>query len=149
MQEERQGKDGRGTVLRTTVDVRVRFSEVDSIRMVWHGSYVKYLEDAREEFGRRFGLAYTTYLREGLLAPVVDMHISYKGMATIDDMLRVEIMYHRCRGSKLMFDYTITRPADGTLIATAETTQLFTDLNGTLIASTPDFIEQWRAAHGL
>ncbi len=145
MAEER-GADG---ALRTAVTVRVRFSEVDSIRMVWHGAYVKYLEDAREEFGRQFGLAYTTYLKEGLLAPVVDMHIAYKSVATIDDELSVEIAYHRCRGSKLMFDYTITRPADGALIATAETTQLFTDTEGNLIASTPEFIENWRAAHGL
>ena len=29
-----------------TVRVKVRFSEVDPIRMVWHGNYIKYLEDA-------------------------------------------------------------------------------------------------------
>ena len=28
-----------------TVRVKVRFSEVDPIRMVWHGNYIKYLED--------------------------------------------------------------------------------------------------------
>ena len=41
-----------------TVRVKVRFSEVDPIRMVWHGNYVKYLEDAREAFGHRYGISY-------------------------------------------------------------------------------------------
>ena len=27
-----------------TIRVRVRFSEVDPIRMVWHGNYVKYMQ---------------------------------------------------------------------------------------------------------
>ncbi len=42
--------------LKSRIEVRVRFSEVDSLKMVWHGSYVKYMEDGREAFGREFGL---------------------------------------------------------------------------------------------
>ena len=28
--------------------IDIRFSEVDSMGVVWHGSFVKYLEDGRE-----------------------------------------------------------------------------------------------------
>ena len=39
--------------------LRVRFSEVDSMQIVWHGEYVRYFEDGREAFGREFaGLGY-------------------------------------------------------------------------------------------
>ena len=41
--------------LSETVRVQVRFSEVDSIKMVWHGHYMTYMEDAREAFGRKYG----------------------------------------------------------------------------------------------
>ena len=34
----------------------VRFSEVDSMNIVWHGSYPLYFEDAREAFGAKYGL---------------------------------------------------------------------------------------------
>lgn len=131
-------------MLSTKVNVRVRFSEVDSIKMVWHGNYVKYLEDAREEFGRRFGLSYAEYFRQGLLAPIVDMHLSYKHIAKVDDLLSIEIVYRKCRGSKLIFDYIITREPDGELIATASTTQLFTDFDGNLLVSAPDFLDNWK-----
>ena len=30
-------------------DIDVRFSEVDSMGVVWHGAYPLYLEDARED----------------------------------------------------------------------------------------------------
>ena len=31
-------------------EIIVRFSEVDSMRIVWHGNYLKYFEDGRESF---------------------------------------------------------------------------------------------------
>ena len=39
-------------------EIRVRFSEVDSMGVVWHGNYLKYFEDGREAFGRKHGLGY-------------------------------------------------------------------------------------------
>ena len=36
----------------------IRFSEVDSMNVVWHGSYMLYFEDAREVFGEQYGLTY-------------------------------------------------------------------------------------------
>lgn len=132
---------------RSVVKIRVRFSEVDSIRMVWHGNYVQYLEDAREEFGREHGLSYAGYFENRVLAPIVDLHISYKQIAKVDDILCVGITYRKCRGSKLIFDYVITREADGALIATATTIQLFTDFEGNLLLSAPDFFEQWKQQH--
>ncbi len=37
---------------------RVRFSEIDSMQIVWHGEYVRYFEDGRESFWQTvwFGL---------------------------------------------------------------------------------------------
>ena len=39
-------------------EVPIRFSEVDSLRVVWHGHYIKFFEDGREAFGREHGLTY-------------------------------------------------------------------------------------------
>ena len=36
------------------IRTKVRFSEVDSMHIVWHGNYIKYLEDGREGFGNAF-----------------------------------------------------------------------------------------------
>lgn len=131
-------------MLSTTIEIKVRFCEVDSIGMVWHGHYPKYMEDAREEFGREHGLSYESYIANKILAPIVDMNISYKSSAYINDILTVKIEYRKCKGSKLIFDYIIKRKNDNRLIAIASTTQLFTDMNGNLICSTPAYIEQWR-----
>jgi acyl-CoA thioester hydrolase len=41
--------------LTNTTTFRVRFSEVDSLRIVWHGHYLKYFEDGRDAWGAEFG----------------------------------------------------------------------------------------------
>lgn len=133
----------------TTIRTFVRFSEVDALKMVWHGNYVRYMEDAREAFGIEHGLAYVDMFQNGYLAPVVDIHLQYKHSATINDVLRTTIKYHHCRGGKLMFDYRMLRETDNVEILTATSIQLFTTIDGVLEVSCPEFLQQWRLKHNL
>ena len=58
--------------------IPVKFSEIDSMRRVWHGSYVTYMEDGRESFGRRYpGIGYEDIERSGIFAPLYDLKIRY------------------------------------------------------------------------
>ena len=45
--------------------ITVRFSETDPLGIVWHGNYIKYFEDGREAFGRKYGISYLNVEREG------------------------------------------------------------------------------------
>ncbi|MBP5319007.1 MAG: acyl-CoA thioesterase [Paludibacteraceae bacterium] len=124
---------------------QVPFFEVDAIQMVWHGNYVKYLELGREAFGRQFGLAYMRIFENGYVVPVVDLHLSYKKNARLDDVLRIETTYVPTEAAKLMFEYAVYRDSDNELILTASSTQLFVTNEGEFELSTPEFIRQWRA----
>lgn len=130
--------------LQETVRVPVRFSEVDSAKIVWHGSYVAYLEDAREAFGRKYGLGYMDFIHNGYLAPIAQMHIDYKHPMSVNDVVLVHITYRHTLGAKLVFDYVIERESDGLLVLTATTTQLFTTIDGVFEVSCPDFLTRWK-----
>ena len=136
-----------GQKLSETVHVHVRFSEVDPVRIVWHGNYVKYLEDARESFCRRFGLGYRLMEQNGYYAPVYDLRLRFLSAATVDDELIVTAIWRPCRGAKLCFDYEIRRPSDGTLLLEASSIQLFTTLDGRFEPSEPDFYTRWKEEH--
>lgn len=131
-------------MLSETVRVKVRFCEVDSVQMVWHGNYVKYMEDAREEFCRHWGLSYRLIFDSGYYAPVYDMHVRYDRMASVDDILVIKVIYRPSLGAKLCFDYEIRRESDGALVATASTIQLFTTRDGVFEPSEPDFFHEWK-----
>ena len=62
----------------TEKELEIRFSEVDIMKVVWHGSYPLYLEDAREAFGAQYGLSYQNYIDNNVFAPIVEMDIKYK-----------------------------------------------------------------------
>lgn len=55
-------------LLQSSLRFRIRFSEIDAMRVVWHGAYAKYFEDAREQFGKDYGLDYLLIERR-LLCP--------------------------------------------------------------------------------
>lgn len=125
--------------------VRVKFSEVDSMRVAWHGSYVKYLEDGRESFGRHHpGIGYADMLKAGVYAPVYDVHIRYLAPLSIDDIAVIFTRYIPRPGARIDMEYEIRRASDGRLCAQAQTVQLFTDPQGQLLTSKPEFYEQWQ-----
>ena len=74
-------------------EVSVRFSEVDSLNIVWHGNYLKYFEDGREAFGNEFGLGYLEVYKNGLLIPVVRIECDYKHPVTYGETIIIETKY--------------------------------------------------------
>lgn len=126
-----------------TVRVKVRFSEVDPIRMVWHGNYIKYLEDAREAFGHRYGISYLQLAENGCYAPVYDLQLRFLRAATVDDTLLVTITWKPAEGAKLCFDYEI-RKENGDLVLRASTVQLFTTVDGEFDPVGPEFFRKWK-----
>ncbi|MCQ2975865.1 MAG: acyl-CoA thioesterase [Bacteroidales bacterium] len=131
-------------VLSETIDFTVPFYDLDAIQMVWHGNYVKYMENAREAFGAKFGFEYLHIFNSGYLAPVVDMHIKYRNSARIGDNLQIKITYIPARSAKMVFQYIVTRKCDNAVIIEAETTQLFVSRNGDFEVTNPDFFIEWK-----
>lgn len=130
--------------LKSSVLVTVRFSEVDSMSIVWHGSYVKYFEDAREAFGKQYGIAYLDIYGKGFYAPLVDLSFSYKKPLIYGDTARVEITYHPTPAAKLIFTYEIYSEKTNELIATGKSVQVFLDMEYQLVWSNPDFYLEWK-----
>ena len=131
--------------LEETTALRVRFQEVDSLRIVWHGHYVSYFEEGRRAFGRKFGLDYPVFIEHHLAAPVVHLSVNYLAPARMNDTLAVTARLFRSEAAKLEFAYEIRRSGDNLLLATGSTIQAFTTLDGELILQPPPLlIERYR-----
>ncbi|PWK23848.1 acyl-CoA thioester hydrolase [Arcicella aurantiaca] len=128
----------------STKEVLIRFNEVDSMSIVWHGNYVKYLEDGREDFGRKFGLSYIHIQKAGYLAPIVDLKIQYKKSLYYGDSVLVETTFVETEAAKLFFKYRLISPTTSKVLCTATTTQVFLDTKGTLQLTLPDFVQDWK-----
>lgn len=135
--------------LKSISDIRVRFNEVDSLRAVWHGHYIRYFEDGREGFGKEFGLGYLTVYEHGFAIPIVKAVCDYKKMLRYGDEAYIETQFMDCPAAKIIFQYKIFRKSDDALIATGETVQVFVTDEGELILNLPDFFLEWKRKHGI
>lgn len=132
------------TTLSTTKPLDIRFSEVDSMNIVWHGSYALYLEDAREAFGAEYELGYMDIFGSGHFAPIVDLQIQYKHPIRYGMQPFIEITYEATEAAKLVFRYRIYNPTDGLVLATGRSVQVFMDLNYQLLWEKPAFFLEWQ-----
>lgn len=130
-------------------EITVRFSEVDSMNIVWHGSYPLYFEDAREAFGHKYGIDYLTIFGSGFYAPLVDLSFQYKRPIVYGMTIRVDIFYRPTDAAKIVFDYEIYNVADGELMATGSSTQVFLDKQYQLVWTNPEFYQNWKIKQGI
>ncbi len=135
--------------LKSILEFPVRFSEVDSMQIVWHGHYVKYMEEGREDFGRKFGINYMLIKANGYLAPVVKLTCDYKKPLAYDDRVIVETSFVDCEAAKIIYSFRIFRASDNELVATGESVQVFLDMDRELVLTNPHFFEAWKKKVGL
>ncbi|MCW3467538.1 acyl-CoA thioesterase [Chitinophaga nivalis] len=136
--------------LTESTSIQVRFNEVDSLGIVWHGHYVRYFEDGREAFGEKYGLRYLDFFEQGYTVPVVNVQCDYKRSLRYGDMVVVETRFVDNMAAKIKFEYTLTNPATGEVIAKGSTVQVFLDKETTTLQlTTPAFFNAWKKQHGL
>lgn len=87
----------------------------------YHGAYLPWLEVARTRWLKENAVPYRELEAGGIHLPVVEVRCRYLKPTRYDDELIVEATAHRYRRSGIGFDYRVLRPADGALVATAET----------------------------
>lgn len=133
--------------LTETIAFDIRFSEVDSMNIVWHGAYSLYFEDAREAFGKKYDLGYMKMFHNGYFAPLVELSFQYKKPLLYGMHPAITIIYRPTDAAKIIFDYEIHDTVDGTLLATGHSVQVFTDTKYQLIWFTPPFYEEWKKQH--
>ena len=135
--------------LKLTKIIEIRFSELDPMGVVWHGNYVKYLEDVREAFGEKFGLSYIDVFENGYMTPIVKLDIDYKHSVKYGEKIAVEINFADSKAAKLVFFYKIRNAETNEILAEAATIQVLVDKNMELQLMAPEFLKEWKQKVGL
>ena len=130
-----------------TCQVRVRFQEADALRVVWHGHYLSYFEEGRTAFGRAYGFSYQAILEAGFIAPLVHVELDYFQPAAFDQVLEVEARLHIDAGARIQFTYTVRDAESEATLVTGRSVQVFTETDGTLVLTRPEFFSQFLADH--
>jgi acyl-CoA thioester hydrolase len=135
--------------LRDQTEIKVRFNEADPLGIVWHGHYIRYLEDGREAFGSKFGIGYLDFYDQGLIVPVVNVQCDFKRSLRYGERVMVETIYVPCVAAKLKFNYRLFNKQTGQQVATGSSVQVFLDRYSSVLQLTnPPFFEEWKRKQG-
>ncbi|MBI5723796.1 MAG: acyl-CoA thioesterase [Planctomycetes bacterium] len=122
------------------IEIRVRYVEVDQMGALHHSRFWVYFEMGRTELLRAAGACYADLERQGVFFVVAKCAANFKAAARYDDVLTLTTRIVKMGAARIDHAYELKRKADGTLIATAETTLACVDRTGQIIAI-PDFIK--------
>jgi acyl-CoA thioester hydrolase len=121
--------------------LQVRFNEVDTYSVAWHGHYVTWMEVGRNDLAGRFGMDAGQLAELGYLGPVVSLEIKFLNPARFKDELLVRTSLRPTETATLVFLHEIIA-ADGRKLATGVTTHALTDMNGVLQFQVPAVLSE-------
>ena len=98
-----------------TMDIKVRFSDLDASGHLNNANIVKYIEEARILYYKTVtGMAIPADLDHWVLAEIL---VSYRAVGRFGDDIRIAISVPWIKRSSAGWVFTLTRLADGALIA--------------------------------
>ncbi len=78
------------TEVTCSTEIQVPFYDVDALHIVWHGHYVKYMEQARCELLDLLDYNYQQMQASGYTWPVIELHLKYIKPLKFKQIIRVE-----------------------------------------------------------
>lgn len=134
-------------IIKSEIQLKVQFHECDPLQIVWHGNYLKYFEEAREDFCLQHGISYLEVKDLGYATPIVSSTCEHKLPMQYGDTFKVETFYKPTVAAKMKFSYKIT--ISEKLICLGETVQVFLNEKRELVLINPPFFLDWKRKMGL
>ena len=129
-----------------SIQLRVRYDEVDPMGFVHHSNYLRYFEIGRTELLRASGGCYREMEEAGQLVVVIRVDCRYRSPAKYDDLIRIHTRIDRVTAAKIIHEYSITRADDSgneEKLVDATVTLAVIDRQGTLQRVPESLIEQY------
>ena len=115
-----------------SIEKEVPFYDVDSYRIVWHGNYPKYFEEARCALLEKIGYDYQQMEASGFFFPVVDLNARYVKPLVFKQKVKIRAQLKQWE-HKLLIDYLITDKDSGERLTKGSTTQVAVLMPGNVL----------------
>ena len=99
---------------------KVYFSDTDNYGVVWHGSYLRWMEMGRVDYCAQNGYTLKQLENMDILLPVSSINIKYKSSAKLEDIVIGETEIAEFSGLTATFKQTIKSKETNNVFITAE-----------------------------
>ena len=127
--------------MKHTFEQKVYYSDTDAYGVVWHGSYLRWLEMGRVEYCEDLGLNLIELEKQDIVMPVTNMNIRYKASGRLNDIVVVDTWIKKITPVTVVFEQTIKNKDSGKLFIQAEFEVVAIRNNGSLHRRMPEVIK--------
>src|SRR5262245_61423467 len=110
-------------MISAAVRVKAQFYDLDPMQVVWHGNYVRFLEQARCALLDKIGFNYIEMSQTPYIWPIVDLRVKYvKPVRFAQEVtIRAVLAEHE---NRIKIDYTIADASTNEILTKAQTVQV-------------------------
>lgn len=116
----------------------VNFYDTDAMAIVHHSNYIRWFEIGRVEYLRSIGITLGELMEDGFVFPITDVRAKYVSPGKFDDVVLIETTPTALTKAKMAFDYRIIRKADGEVMVTGHSQNVFTSQETGRITRLPE-----------
>ena len=119
----------------------VYYGDTDAYGVAWHGSYIRWMEQARVEFCREIGIDLVELKKNNVAIPVTNLNIRYKSSAMLDDRIIVETEITKMSPILVQFTQTIKNKSTDKIHTIGIVEVVAVDNNGKIYRRIPEILK--------
>ena len=119
---------------------KVYYADTDAYGVVWHGTYLRWLEKGRVLFCEGLGLNLSELTKNDIALPVATVNVKYKASARLDDEIVISTKVTKITPLAITFTQTITDKNSGKVFIVAEIVIVAISNTGKLYRRLPEII---------
>lgn len=118
----------------TPYERAAQYYETDQMRIIHHGSYIHWMEEARVDVMEQIGFGYEKMEAMGVFCPVLGVELGYRSMVRFGDRVRIECRIAEYTGLQLTFLYRMTNLRTGEVCTECRSRHGFLDSGGGIVS---------------
>lgn len=126
--------------MKNIIEKKVYYSDTDAYGVVWHGSYLRWMEMGRVEWCEQYGQNLVELKSNDIVLPVVGINIRYKASARLNDCMVIETNLSKFSSVSATFHQQIKSKKTGKLFIDAYVDIVAIDNNGKLYRKIPKIL---------
>ena len=119
---------------------KVFYSDTDAYGVVWHGSYLRWLEMGRVGLFEMMGHKINDLIDQDITLPVVNLNVKYKSSARLEDEMIIETEISEFKGFSVTFKQSIKSKETGKTFIEADVVVVAISNGGKLYRRMPEVL---------
>lgn len=120
---------------------QVFYSDTDAYGVVWHGSYLRWLEMGRVLYCEQLGLDLISLKENDIVIPVTNLNVRYKASAKLNDKLIIKTKVSKITPLSMTFEQIITNASINQTYIQAYVDVVAINNSGKLYRRLPDVLK--------